>query len=153
MHDRESQTVLYFISICHSSYPSWVIWSSSLIWLETLRKTDHTIPSISEKYRPTIQRVRLKIQVDKNDHREGTDVGNDKAKSKSWVSCPLNLRSAFKYTLVSVLDDFLCGLKWFFTRSAEFQHAVTYVLVMLMLSFACVLFYSPSSLKSRTRII
>lgn len=77
-------------------------------------------------------------------------MGNDEVRSKSQVSCPPNPCSSFKYILVSILDYFFCGL---FTRSVEFMHTVTYVLVMLMLSFACVLFYSLSNLKSRTRII
>lgn len=38
-------------------------------------------------------------------------------------------------------------------RSVEFLRAVSYVLVPPMFSFACALFYSPNSLKSRTRII
>lgn len=97
--------------------------------------------------------MRLNSQVDENGCTEGTDSGNDKGRSEPWDSSPPN-HALCSNTFRSVLYVyFLCGFKRIFTRSVAFLPAVTYVLVMLMFSFACVLFFSLSSLKSRTRII
>lgn len=151
----KSHTILYNTSVCHSSNISWVI-QPPVIWPSNIGKVTIIFPiSLEDKRKlsPNCMKGESKIQVHKKDYSEGTDFGNDKAKSKSWVSCSPNPCSLFKYILVCILGDFICGLKWIFTRLVEFMQAVTYVLVMLMLSSSCVLFYSLSNLKSRTQII
>lgn len=71
-----------------------------------------------------------------------------------WFLTFTSMFSASTHILVCSFAGFPLGSgKDFFIMSVEFLHVVSYVFVPPMFSFACALFYSPNSLKSRTRII